>query len=54
MRVLLAGATGVIGTRLLPMLLATGHEVVAVSSALAASRGWEPAHPTWRDGFTTL
>jgi nucleoside-diphosphate-sugar epimerase len=31
MRVFLAGATGVIGRRLLPMLLAAGHEVTAMT-----------------------
>src|SRR5262245_41893862 len=31
MRVFLAGATGVIGRRLLPLLLAEGHEVVAMT-----------------------
>ena len=31
MRILVAGATGVIGRRLVPLLLAAGHEVVAVT-----------------------
>jgi nucleoside-diphosphate-sugar epimerase len=31
MRIFLAGATGAIGTRLLPMLIADGHEVVAMT-----------------------
>ncbi|WP_067815765.1 NAD-dependent epimerase/dehydratase family protein [Actinomadura kijaniata] len=31
MRVLVAGATGVVGRRLVPLLTATGHEVVALS-----------------------
>ena len=31
MRVFLAGATGVIGRRLLPMLLEAGHEVTAMT-----------------------
>ena len=31
MRILLAGATGVLGRRLLPLLLADGHEVLGLS-----------------------
>ena len=31
MRVFLAGATGVIGRRLLPLLIAAGHEVTAMT-----------------------
>lgn len=31
MRVLLAGATGVIGVRLVPLLIAAGHEVVGLT-----------------------
>jgi nucleoside-diphosphate-sugar epimerase len=35
LRVLLAGATGVIGSRLLPMLIADGHTVIATTTAPA-------------------
>jgi nucleoside-diphosphate-sugar epimerase len=38
MRVLIAGATGVIGRRLVPLLLADGHEVTQHLSAL----NWTP------------
>ncbi len=48
MRVFLAGATGVIGRRLVPALLAAGHEVTAMcrspqSAAQARSAGADPA-----------
>jgi nucleoside-diphosphate-sugar epimerase len=39
MRVLLAGATGVIGRRLVPLLLDAGHEVVALTRRDDAVRG---------------
>ena len=35
MRVFLAGATGVIGTRLVPLLLSRGHEVAAMARSAA-------------------
>ena len=39
MRVFLAGATGVIGRRLLPMLVEAGHEVTAMTRRDGAGRG---------------
>ena len=39
MRVFVAGATGAIGTRLLPLLLAGGHEVVAMTRRPEAAAG---------------
>jgi uncharacterized protein YbjT (DUF2867 family) len=45
MRVFLAGASGVIGVRLVPLLLAAGHEVAGMTrsqGALVASLGAEP------------
>jgi nucleoside-diphosphate-sugar epimerase len=39
MRVFVAGATGAIGTRLLPLLLAGGHEVVAMTRRPEAATG---------------
>lgn len=47
MRVFLAGATGVIGRRLLPMLIESGHDVVAMTrseerTAALRERGAEP------------
>jgi 2-alkyl-3-oxoalkanoate reductase len=38
-RILLAGGTGVIGRRLVPLLLAAGHDVTAVSR-MPERRGW--------------
>ncbi|MGH8876347.1 MAG: NAD-dependent epimerase/dehydratase family protein [Stackebrandtia sp.] len=40
MRVLIAGATGVIGRRLVPLLSASGHEVIALSRT--PGRGTDP------------
>jgi len=59
MRIFLAGATGAIGRRLLPLLLADGHQVTAMvrspGAALArTSRGWTPRWPTWRQGFPAM
>ncbi|GAA1861645.1 NAD-dependent epimerase/dehydratase family protein [Asanoa iriomotensis] len=39
MRVLVAGATGVIGSRLVPLLSAVGHEVVALARSAGAAAG---------------
>lgn len=44
MRILVTGATGYVGGRLVPRLLAAGHEVVAVArdpAHLRGRRGWE-------------
>jgi nucleoside-diphosphate-sugar epimerase len=38
MKILVAGATGVIGQRLIPLLVAAGHEVTAVARSEAKSR----------------
>ncbi|MGW2857129.1 NAD-dependent epimerase/dehydratase family protein, partial [Streptomyces sp. NPDC001215] len=37
MRVLVAGATGAVGSLLVPMLVAAGHEVTGTSRTLAAA-----------------
>ncbi|HWH93220.1 MAG TPA: NAD(P)-dependent oxidoreductase [Baekduia sp.] len=39
MRILIAGATGAVGRRLVPMLLAEGHEVVAMTRTPAKAEG---------------
>ncbi|WP_127782133.1 NAD(P)-dependent oxidoreductase [Rhodococcus sp. X156] len=60
MRVLVAGATGVLGTPLLPQLTAAGHEVLALArpssrvQALGARRGVTvvPADALDREGLT--
>lgn len=49
MRVLVLGATGYVGSRLVPHLLAQGHEVVAASSSPPA-----PARFGWRDGVRAV
>ena len=43
MKILVAGATGVIGEELVPQLLAEGHDVVAL--ARSPKRTWVVAHP---------
>ena len=43
MRILVAGATGVIGEQLVPQLLAEGHDIVAL--ARTPKRAWVVAHP---------
>jgi uncharacterized protein YbjT (DUF2867 family) len=49
MRTLVAGATGYVGTRLVPALLDAGHEVVA-----ASSRKPRPDRYGWGDGVESL
>src|SRR5438046_1409783 len=39
MRILVAGATGVIGRRLVPLLVQAGHEVIGITRTLAKSQG---------------
>ena len=39
MRIFVAGATGAVGRRLLPMLVEAGHEVVGTTSTPAKARG---------------
>lgn len=41
MKILVAGASGAIGRKLVPMLVEEGHEVIAVSRSGTASRGFE-------------
>ncbi len=47
MRILVLGATGYVGSRLVPALLEAGHEVVAASSSAA-----DPARFAWGDRVT--
>ena len=49
MRILVAGATGYIGSRVVPELLRRGHEVVA-----ASSREPEPQRFSWGDRVTSV
>jgi uncharacterized protein YbjT (DUF2867 family) len=59
MRVFLAGATGVIGTPLVPQMLEAGHQVTAMTRSvlraaqLEAARelGCQPRYASWREGF---
>ena len=39
MRIFLAGATGALGTRLVPLLLAAGHEVTGMTRTAAKADG---------------
>jgi len=39
MRILVAGATGIIGRRLVPLLVQAGHEVIGITRTLAKSQG---------------
>ncbi|MGH3384086.1 MAG: NAD-dependent epimerase/dehydratase family protein [Nocardioidaceae bacterium] len=53
MKVFLAGATGVLGTRLLPLLVAAGHEVVAMTRTTAGAEALRAngATPAVADGL---
>ncbi len=52
MRVFVAGATGAIGRQLVPRLVAAGHDVYGTTrSASKRALGWQPAHPSWREGI---
>ena len=53
MRVFLAGATGVVGRRLLPMLIEAGHEVVGTTRSTAQLEGLAKAgaEPVVMDGL---
>ncbi|MGS2810780.1 NAD-dependent epimerase/dehydratase family protein [Nocardia sp. MW-W600-9] len=53
MRIFLAGATGVIGARLLPLLIGAGHEVAGLtrSPGKAAAIRTTGAHPIVRDVY---
>lgn len=46
MRVLVAGATGVIGSQLVPLLTAVGHEVIGLARSRARAAGLEQAGAT--------
>jgi nucleoside-diphosphate-sugar epimerase len=55
-RAFVAGGTGVIGRRLVPQLVARGHQVTALSMTHAGARanrelGWKGQYPSWREGF---
>ena len=53
MRVVVAGASGVIGTALTPVLRAAGHEVIRLvrrSTSAPDERTWDPVAGTIRDG----
>jgi nucleoside-diphosphate-sugar epimerase len=56
MRVLLAGATGVIGGEAVPVLAAAGHQVTGLAAAAStrsrAQLDWKPAYGSWRSGLT--
>ena len=52
MRVVVAGASGVIGTALVPVLRTAGHDVVRLVRRAAAApdeRGWDPVAGTIED-----
>ena len=46
MRVFVAGGTGVIGRRLLPQLIAHGHQVTATTTSTAGSDCWNDWAPS--------
>lgn len=48
-RVLVTGATGTTGTRLVPLLVAAGYDVVAASRGGGASDGASGVHFDWHD-----
>jgi nucleoside-diphosphate-sugar epimerase len=53
MRVFVAGATGAVGARLVPLLVAGGHDVVAMTRSAAKARGLRAlgAEPVVADGL---
>jgi uncharacterized protein YbjT (DUF2867 family) len=56
MRILVAGATGVIGRRLVPLLARAGQDVWGTTrradrAAKAERLGWQPSFASWREGF---
>ena len=58
MRVLVAGASGALGSRLVPQLIDRGHggdrhlQVPRERGAAAAGElGWALRYPSWREGF---
>ena len=60
MRVFVVGATGAIGKQLVPRLAAGEVGAVLMTELRGASNarakrelGWQPRHPSWRQGFTT-
>jgi nucleoside-diphosphate-sugar epimerase len=60
MRVFVAGVTGAIGKQLVPRLAAGEVGAVLMTELRGASNakakrelGWQPRHPSWRQGFAT-
>ncbi|MGP8005705.1 MAG: SDR family oxidoreductase [Acidimicrobiales bacterium] len=51
MKILATGAAGMLGTSLVPMFVAAGHDVVATDIDLTNPRPWSAGHPTidWLD-----
>jgi nucleoside-diphosphate-sugar epimerase len=48
MRILVIGATGVVGRQLLPMLVGAGHEVTATTTTVSKRAGWlRPGRSRW-------
>jgi dTDP-4-dehydrorhamnose reductase len=45
MKVLMTGAAGMLGTSLVPIFVAAGHEVVATDIDLSRPKPWGPGHP---------
>ena len=56
MRILLAGATGVIGRQAVPVLAAAGHEVTGLAGAanlrVRHQLDWKPTYTNWRAGLS--
>ena len=59
MRVFVAGASGAMGSRLVPQLIDAGHEVIVMATQVRGASnakakrelGWTPRYPSWRPGF---
>jgi uncharacterized protein YbjT (DUF2867 family) len=50
-RVFVAGGSGALGRRLVPQLLARGHQVTACNAKAKRELGWKLRYPSWRQGF---
>jgi uncharacterized protein YbjT (DUF2867 family) len=48
MRILLAGATGIIGRQAVPVLRGSGHQVIGLARLRLA---WTPTYGGWPDGL---